>query len=55
MRNNPDGTVEAVLEGRPEAVEHVTDFLRKGPRDAEVERVEVLEEQPQGLSGFIIR
>ncbi|TMJ95544.1 MAG: acylphosphatase [Actinobacteria bacterium] len=55
VRNNPDGTVEAVLEGRPEAVEHVTDFLRKGPRDAEVERVEVLEEQPQGLSGFIIR
>ena len=51
-RNNPDGTVETALEGEPEAVERVVGFVRRGPRGARVERVEVVEEEPEGLSGF---
>lgn len=52
VRNRPDGTVEAAFEGEPEDVEALVDFCRKGPRGAEVERVEVALESPEGLSGF---
>jgi acylphosphatase len=54
-RNMPDGTVETVLEGDSEAVEQVLRFLRRGPSHADVEGLEVLEEEPEGLSGFSIR
>jgi acylphosphatase len=54
-RNAPDGTVEAVFEGEPEAVERLVAFCREGPRGAAVERVEVIDEEPEGLSGFSIR
>lgn len=52
VRNRPDGAVEAVLEGRPEDVEALVGFCRRGPRGAEVERVEVEAESPEGLAGF---
>ena len=54
-RNMPDGSVEAVLEGEPEAVERVVRFLHTGPPHAEVERVEVREEEPEGLGEFSVR
>ncbi len=54
-RNRPDGTVEAVFEGEPGAVEALVAFTREGPPRAAVERVEVFEEEPEGLSGFEIR
>jgi len=52
VRNRPDGSVEATLEGEPDAVESVVAFMRAGPRRAEVERVDVAEEEPEGLTGF---
>jgi acylphosphatase len=55
VRNRPDGAVEAVFEGDPDAVEAMLAFCRQGPRGARVEGVEVTEEEPQGLSGFDIR
>jgi acylphosphatase len=54
-RNQPDGTVELVFEGEPEAVAALVRFAREGPRGAVVERVEVLDEEPEGLAGFTIR
>ena len=54
-RNNWDGTVEAVLEGDPEAVERVVVFARDGPEGAHVERFDLTEEDPEGLQGFAIR
>lgn len=51
-RNRPDGAVEAVFEGDPEAVEEMLAFCRGGPRGARVDRVEVSEEEPEGLTGF---
>jgi acylphosphatase len=51
----PDGSVEAVLEGEPEAVERVVRFLQTGPPHADVERIDVGEEEPEGESGFSIR
>jgi acylphosphatase len=53
--NRPDGAVEAVLEGDPEAVESVVRFCHQGPRGAEIERVEVIDEAPKGLCGFAVR
>ena len=55
VRNRPDGAVEAVLEGPAAAVEQVVRFCQEGPSRASVERVEVTEEEPEGLSGFAIR
>jgi acylphosphatase len=55
VRNRDDGAVEAVFEGDEDAVESMVEFCRRGPGRAEVERVEVSEEEPVGLSGFKIR
>jgi acylphosphatase len=55
VRNNRDGTVEAVFEGEPEAVRRLVEFARHGPEGARVERVEVAEEEPEGLAGFAVR
>jgi acylphosphatase len=55
VRNNPDGSVEAVFEGDPQAVERLVAFAHEGPRGAHVERVEVVSEEVEGLSGFSIR
>ena len=55
VTNAPDGTVEAVFEGDPHAVEAMIAFARQGPRAADVRDVEVGEEEPEGLSGFEIR
>jgi acylphosphatase len=51
-RNHADGTLEAVFEGDPEGVESLVRVCREGPRGAEVERVDVFEEEPEGLTRF---
>jgi acylphosphatase len=55
VRNRPDGTVEAVFEGDPELVSSMARLCEEGPRGSWVERVEVVEEQPEGLVRFEIR
>jgi acylphosphatase len=55
VANNDDGTVEAVFEGDEDAVESMLAFCREGPARADVERVDVSEEEPEGLSGFEVR
>ncbi len=52
IRNNPAGTVEAVFEGDPDEVERLVAFCRRGPRGAQVERIDVFDEEPEGLVGF---
>jgi acylphosphatase len=54
VRNNPDGTLEAALEGAPDAVEALVAFCREGPRGAAVDHVDVSEEEPEGEAGFAI-
>lgn len=54
-RNTSEGTVEAVFEGEPDAVEWMVALSREGPHGARVDRVEVLDEPLEGLSGFLIR
>jgi acylphosphatase len=55
VRNRPDGKVEAVFEGEPDAVEALVGWCSIGPIRARVVRVEVLEELPLGDSGFAVR
>lgn len=55
VRNTPQGTVEAVFEGEPEALESMVAWCGEGPRGAVVERVEVTAEEPEGLTEFRIR
>ena len=52
VRNTTDGKVEAVFEGSADAVEELVAFCAQGPRGAAVDRVEVYEESPEGLSDF---
>jgi acylphosphatase len=55
VRNRPDGTVEAVFEGPPGAVERMVSFAYEGPRGADVAEVETADEEPEGLTGFDVR
>jgi acylphosphatase len=55
VRNTWGGSVEAVFEGEPDPVERMLDLCRTGPRGARVDRVEVVEEAPEGVAGFAIR
>jgi acylphosphatase len=41
VRNRPDGSVEAVVHGSPEAVAEIIDCAKRGPRAAEVTAVTV--------------
>lgn len=50
--NCDDGSVEVVLEGDRDAVEDLIAFCSDGPSDADVGRIDVDEEEPEGLSGF---
>ena len=52
VRNNGDGSVEAVFEGEPEAVESLVAWCRRGPSGARVEDVSVEMETPCGEHGF---
>jgi acylphosphatase len=54
VRNNPDGSVEAAFEGADEAVDAMVRFAQEGPRGAMVESVDVIDENPEGLTSFRI-
>jgi acylphosphatase len=55
VSNEPDGTVHAVFEGEPEAVDALVEWCRHGPPQAVVTDVEVTEEEPRGEQGFRAR
>ncbi len=55
VTNRPDGAVEAVFEGDPDAVDALVEWCRHGSRGADVESVDEKREEPEGLSGFDVR
>lgn len=55
IENRADGAVEAVFEGEPDDVDALVSFCRRGPGRASVERLEEIEEEPEGLRGFRVR
>ncbi len=48
VRNNPDGTVEAVFEGDEDAVREMLKFCHEGPPSARVDSVDVNYEPYRG-------
>jgi acylphosphatase len=54
VRNLPDGRVEAVFEGRPEAVAALVAWCERGPGYAHVTRTKVTDEDPIGETSFRI-
>ena len=54
VRNRSDGSVEAVFEGERNAVEALVRLCERGPRGADVSRVELIEELPEALVRFEI-
>src|SRR6476659_3895258 len=55
VRNNRGGSVEAVLEGEPDAVDRVVALMRVGPPQAFVTSVVTTEETPQNFGAFTVR
>lgn len=55
VRNNDDGSVEAVFEGDGAGVDAMVAWMGAGPADARVESVAVHDEDPEGLAGFEVR
>lgn len=54
-RNLADGTVEVEIEGEPEKVDRMIDWLRAGPPGAEVSGVTVTDREPLGEDAFRVR
>jgi acylphosphatase len=53
VRNAPVGSVEAVIQGSPEAVDALTAWARSGPPQARVDRIEIEPADTNGqFSGF---
>ena len=52
VRNEPDGTVTAHLEGAPEAVSELLDWCASGPSAAEVEDVSTEPAEATGSRDF---
>jgi len=55
VANRDDGAVEAAFEGEEDAVAALVAFAGRGPAGAAVEGVEVIEEDPAGETGFVVR
>ena len=55
VRNLPDDTVEAALEGAPDAVEQVLAFCRVGPPAAEVTSIDIRHEPVADEAAFEVR
>jgi acylphosphatase len=55
VRNLPDDSVEAILEGPPDAVDRVLAFCRTGPPSADVTSIDIRHEPVADESTFQVR
>jgi acylphosphatase len=55
VRNRRDGSVEAVLQGSPEAVADALDACRAGPPASRVTRMDIIGEGVGAFDGFEVR
>jgi acylphosphatase len=55
VRNNYDGSVEAVFEGDDERVRSMVEWCRRGPSGADVQSVDVDWQEPTGETDFRVR
>ena len=52
VRNEPDGTVTAHLEGAPDAVSELLEWCEEGPEAAQVDEVRRRRTESTGANGF---
>jgi len=52
VKNNPDGTVEIVAQGRDESIAQLVQWCSEGPKNAVVTKVEQEATSPGNYSGF---
>lgn len=52
VRNRADGTVEAIIEGPPEAVDQMLRSAHDGPSAARVDRIIVQDAEPEDRTRF---
>lgn len=55
VRNRRDGSVEAVFQGPPDAVENMLQRCQRGPPASSVSRVELIGEGVGAFKGFDVR
>ena len=55
VRNHPDGTLEAHLEGDEAAVAQLVERMRRGPQQARVDDLMVEDAAPEDLTGFSVK
>lgn len=56
VRNEPNGTVRAHLEGAAEDIEVVLEWIRRGgPQGARVDALDLADRQPTGLGEFVVK
>jgi acylphosphatase len=55
VRNSPDGSVEAQVEGEAEPVDQLIELMREGPRGARVDGVDVEATEAEGHRSFEVR
>ncbi len=55
VRNRRDGSVEAVLQGSPDAVEDMLEACRAGPPASRVARLDIIGEGVGAFDGFEVR
>ncbi|KAA9107670.1 acylphosphatase [Microbacterium rhizomatis] len=55
VRNRPDGTVEAEIEGPGDAVDEMLAWMAEGPPGSRVDAARVTEVEPIGGQGFDVR
>ena len=55
VRNCADGTVQAHVEGDPDAVDALVRWCTEGPSHADVADVDVGEAEVEGMSAFTVR
>jgi acylphosphatase len=55
VRNRRDGTVEAELEGTPDAVDGMLTWMRLGPPGARIDALDTHPSEVTGVRGFDVR
>jgi acylphosphatase len=55
IRNCPDGSVEAHVEGSEQSVDRLIDLLKSGPPGARVDHLQVDRADVENAEGFLIR
>lgn len=48
VKNNDDGSVEAVFEGDDSDIDELVEYCREGPRGAKIDDMEVVDEEYEG-------